>query len=209
MQELQVRWMQWGCFTPLMRNHCSSPMVDELYRMGQTGRLGLRVQKKFITLRYRLLPYTLQQCGRRGTQQRQHDAPLVMDFAKDKKAINLSDEYLFGRNILVKPVTQPLYTWKDDSKQGHLTYPDIAKSEAAVKVYLPEGTDWFDFWTNERPRVARETMRACPITLMPSMYVPVVSSPSGPLYGMLLRSNGTISKYVLILEPTALSPFRG
>ena len=26
-QELYVRWFQWGCFMPLMRNHCSSPMM--------------------------------------------------------------------------------------------------------------------------------------------------------------------------------------
>jgi alpha-D-xyloside xylohydrolase len=180
MQELQVRWMQWGCFTPLMRNHCSSPMVDELYEWGKPGDWAYDVQKKFITLRYRLLPYTYSNAGDVVLNSGSMMRPLVMDFAKDKKAINLSDEYLFGRNILVKPVTQPLYTWKDDSKQGHLTYPDIAKSEAAVKVYLPEGTDWFDFWTNERLKGGKETMRACPITLMP-VYVRAGSIiPFGP-----------------------------
>ena len=41
-----------------------------------------------------------------------------MDYAADKKASRLNDEYLFGRNILVKPVTDPLYTWKDKAKKG-------------------------------------------------------------------------------------------
>ena len=37
MQELQVRWMQWGCFMPIMRNHCSSPMESEIYKFGEEG----------------------------------------------------------------------------------------------------------------------------------------------------------------------------
>ena len=37
MQELQARWMQWGCFMPIMRNHCSSPMESEIYKFGEEG----------------------------------------------------------------------------------------------------------------------------------------------------------------------------
>lgn len=62
---------------------------------------------------------------------------LVMDYAADKKASRLNDEYLFGRNILVKPVTDPLYTWKDKEKKGHTIYPDVRKAAAPVNVYLP------------------------------------------------------------------------
>ena len=58
LQELQTRWMQWGTFMPLMRNHCSSPMVSELYRFGKEGDWAYDVMKSFIKLRYRLLPYT-------------------------------------------------------------------------------------------------------------------------------------------------------
>ena len=59
---------------------------------------------------------------------------LVMDYAADKKASRLNDEYLFGRNILVKPVTDPLYTWKDKEKKGHTIYPDVRKAAAPVNV---------------------------------------------------------------------------
>ena len=48
MQELQVRWMQWGCFMPIMRNHCSSPMESEIYKFGEEGYWAYDVQKKFI-----------------------------------------------------------------------------------------------------------------------------------------------------------------
>ena len=57
MQELQVRWMQWGTFMPMMRNHCSSPMVSEIYNFGNPGDWAYDAQKKAIELRYRLMPY--------------------------------------------------------------------------------------------------------------------------------------------------------
>ena len=169
MQELQVRWMQWGTFMPLMRNHCSSPMVNEIYEFGKAGEWAYDVQKQFIQLRYRLLPYIYSVQGdvtlNSGTMMR----PLVMDFAKDRRAIARNDEYMFGRSLLVKPVTDPLYTWKDNRKKGHLIYQgdDIRKISAPVKVYLPAGTDWYDFWTNKVEKGGEEIMRPCPIQEMP------------------------------------------
>ena len=58
MQELQVRWMQWGCFMPIMRNHCSSPMESEIYKFGEEGYWAYDVQKKFIELRS-VMPFYL------------------------------------------------------------------------------------------------------------------------------------------------------
>jgi alpha-D-xyloside xylohydrolase len=53
--------------------------------------------------------------------------PLVMDFRADGKALNVTDQYLFGPAFLVSPVT----TYK-------------ARSRA---VYLPSAASWYDFWT--------------------------------------------------------------
>ena len=180
LQELRVRWMQWGTFMPLMRSHCSSPMVSELYHVGKEGDWAYDVTKRYIELRYRLLPYIYATAGdvvqRSGSMMR----PLVMDFAHDRKAIRLNDEYMFGRSLLVKPVTDPLYTWKDERKKGHLVYPDVRKAAAPVSVYLPAGTDWYDFWTGQRVKGGRTLQRPCPIDEMP-VYVRAGSIlPLGP-----------------------------
>lgn len=179
-QELQVRWMQWGCFMPLMRNHVSSPMINELWNYAEPGHWAFDVQKKFIELRYRLLPYIYSNCGditqRNGSMMR----PLFFDFTDDKRAINLTDEYLFGRNLLVKPVTDPLYTYKDEHKNGHTIYPEVEKAAAPVSVYLPKGTDWYDFWTNKRIRGGKQIQCLAPIDIMP-VYVKAGSIiPFGP-----------------------------
>ena len=56
-----------------------------------------------------------------------------MDFANDRKAILLDDEYMFGKNILVCPVTEPLYTKKVEKNKGVTTVPDRSESFCSGK----------------------------------------------------------------------------
>ncbi len=179
-QELQTRWMQWGTFMPLMRNHCSSPMVSEFYEFGKQGDWCYDAMVDAVRLRYRLLPYIYSMAGdcvqNSGTMMR----ALVMDYAADKKASRLNDEYLFGRNLLVKPVTDPLYTWKDSGKKGHTIYPDVKKAAAPVEVYLPQGNKWYDFWSNAQYEGGQTIQRLCPIDIMPVFVKAGTVLPFGP-----------------------------
>lgn len=167
MQELQVRWMQWGCFMPLMRNHCSSPMVSEIYNFGQPGDWAYDVQKQYVELRYRLLPYIYSTAGDVMLNAGSMIRPLMFDFPHDRHAITLADEYLFGRQLLVRPVTDALYTWLDRQKRGHQIYPDLRQAAAPVEVYLPKGSLWYDFWTGERHEGGRTIQRLAPIDVIP------------------------------------------
>lgn len=179
-QELHVRWFQLGCFQPMMRNHCSSPMLNEIYLFGKEGDWAYDSQKRIIQFRYRLLPYIYSMAGEVVQQDGVMMRPLVMDFAADRKAILLDDEYLFGRNLLVCPVTEPLYTRKVEKNQGVATVPDIAKASRPFEVYLPAGARWVDFWTNETLEGGQDVQRECPISLIP-LYVKAGSIlPLGP-----------------------------
>lgn len=179
-QELHVRWFQWGCFQPMMRNHCSSPMMNEIYLFGKEGDWAYDAQKRIIKLRYRLLPYIYSTAGEVAHKAGLMMRPLVMDFAADRKAIQLDDEYLFGRNILVCPVTEPLYTKKIEGNKGIAIVPDVAEASLPFEIYLPEGTKWVDFWTNELLEGGQDIRRECPISLLP-VYVKAGSIlPLGP-----------------------------
>ncbi len=179
-QELQTRWTQWGTFMPLMRNHCSSPMVSELYEFGKEGDWAYDAMLKAIRLRYRLLPYIYSTAGDCVQHSGSMMRPLVMDYAADKKASRLNDEYLFGRNILVKPVTDPMYTWKDHQKKGHTIYPDVKQAAAPVSVYLPQGNRWYDFWSNALYEGGQDIQRLCPIDIMPVFIKAGTILPFGP-----------------------------
>ena len=180
LQELQTRWTQWGTFTPLMRSHSSSPMKSELYLFGKEGDWAYDAMKAAIKLRYRILPYTYSQMGQCVQNSETMMRPFVFDFAGDKTALNCKNEYMFGHSILVRPVTEPLYTYKDEKKNGHAIYPEVEKAAAPVQVYLPAGTDWYDFWTNQKMQGGKNVQRLAPISIMP-IYVKAGSIiPFGP-----------------------------
>ena len=70
----------------------------------------------------------------------------MMDFPKDKKVLEMDTEYMFGRNFLVRPVTDSLYTWQDDKQNG---YQKNMNKIGKTDVYLPAGAQWIDFWTGK------------------------------------------------------------
>lgn len=86
--------------------------------------------------------------------------PLVMDFISDPKTYETGNQYLFGRNILVSPVTQPgVSTWD---------------------VYLPAGSTWWDFWTNKKLQGGATDNKDVPTDIIP-LYVKAGSIiPFGP-----------------------------
>jgi alpha-D-xyloside xylohydrolase len=100
---------------------------------------------------------------------------LSMDFPEDKKVWNMGTEYMYGRSFLVVPVTQPFYS------QGEKAASTVDFSQTQVyPVYLPEGTDWYDFWTEEKYSGGTALQRETPIDLMP-LYVKAGSIiPVGP-----------------------------
>lgn len=179
-QELKTRWMQWGTFTPLMRNHSSSPMVSEFYEFGKEGDWCYDAMVDAVKLRYRLLPYIYSAAGDCVQHSGSMMRALVMDYASDAKAARLNDEYLFGRNLLVKPVTDPLYTWKDNDKKGHLIYPDVKQAAAPTTVYLPQGNKWYDFWNNAVYDGGQTIQRLCPIDIIPVYVKAGTILPFGP-----------------------------
>jgi alpha-D-xyloside xylohydrolase len=147
-RELYVRWLQFGTFCPMMRSH-GADAPREIYQFGKKGEPVYDAIEKYIRLRYNLLPYIYSASWDVTAHASSMMRALVMDFPKDKKVWNINDEYMFGKSLLVCPVTQP------------------AKSE---EVYLPESADWYDFWTNEKLTGGRTLSKETPLNIIP-LYV--------------------------------------
>ena len=141
--ELYVRWFEYGAFQPNFRSH-GSRNHNEVWSYGKQAE---PILEKYLRLRYQLMPYiyTL------GYQSHETGAPfmrgLFMDFPHDPNVANIGDEYMFGPALLVAPVTE----------QG----------STSRSVYLPAGTDWYNFWTNERVRGGQTITVAAPIDTIP------------------------------------------
>lgn len=170
-RELYVRWNQFGAFTPMMRSHgtCSP---REIYQFGAKGTWAFDAIKKYIDLRYKMLPYiysTAWQVSRYGDT---FMRALFMDFPQDTIVHDLNNQYLFGRSLLVVPVTRPMYVGKDKTVN--------LKNIQTTDVYLPSGINWFDFWTGEQLLGGQKIAKETPIDIMP-IYVKAGSIlPLGP-----------------------------
>jgi alpha-D-xyloside xylohydrolase len=102
-----------------------------------------------------------------------------MDFADDKEVLDISNQYMFGKSILVCPVVEPLYTVETGTGRNITRTADFSTVKTR-KVYLPKGTDWYDFWTNEKVKGGQTVEREAPLDIMP-LYVKTGSIiPIGP-----------------------------
>ena len=155
-QELLTRWYQWGTFNPIFRMH-GYQTDTEPWKYGQTVENNMR---KMLNLRYRLMPYIYSEAWKVTNSGSTIMRPLVMDFSSDKEALKQPFEYMFGKAILVAPVTEAGATQRS--------------------VYLPKSANWYDFWTGKRLTggqtvVAQASLDKIPLFIKAGTIVPMGS----------------------------------
>jgi len=138
--ELYVRWFQWGTFCPIFRTHGTRP-ENEPWSFGKDTE---EILKKFIRLRYRLMPYIYSLAYDVSTG-RQIMRAMVVDYPDDKNAYESKYQFMFG-DILVSPI--------------------VEKNARIKETYLPEGY-WYDFWTGKRYSGKRFLKTPAPIDRIP------------------------------------------
>ena len=139
-RELYTRWFQYGAFLPIFRAH-GTDVRREVWTFGEPGDMFYDALVKAIELRYRLIPYIYSLAADTWLNDGTIMRMLAFDFPGDKAALEVKDQYMFGKSIMVCPVITPMY-YDVDSKV-------IDCTEYKRTVYLPAGTQWYDFWTNE------------------------------------------------------------
>lgn len=122
-----LRWFQIATFLPLQRVHGYQTNTE----FWEYGDEMVRIANQYLNFRYRMLPYIYSESAaitfRGSTLMR----PLIMDFAKDEKALQCKYSYMFGPSLLVSPVVSPNIT--------------------ISPVYLPDSKQtWYDFWTGRK-----------------------------------------------------------
>jgi len=144
--ELYVRWFQYAAFCPTFRAHGSRP-ANEIWSFGPEAEAILR---KYVELRYRLLPYIYSLAWKT----RQTGAPfmraLFMDFGQDPAVRDIKTQYMFGPAFLVAPVCE--------------------EGATSREVYLPKGCGWYDYWSNRRYEGGQSVRMSAPLDLLP-LYV--------------------------------------
>lgn len=177
--EIYVRWMQFGAFCPMMRSH-GTDTPRELWYFGKEGDWTYDALKKMIELRYALLPYIYSTAWQVTSSNSSMMRALVMDFKDDKNVLDIDNQYMFGRNILVCPVTEPMYVnYRTEDGKHYAENEDFSKVKT-TDVYLPAGTKWFDFWTGEIIDGGKQIKKEAPIDLIPLFVKAGSIIPLGP-----------------------------
>jgi len=156
-EELYIRWFQYAVFTPILRAHGMSWRKRLPWGWGERAE---KIQKKYVSLRYRLFPFNYSyayQAYKTGVPPMR---PLVMEFPDDPRVYDLASQYLWGKEFLVAPV--------------------LKRGASEWKIYLPKGT-WYDFWTHKKIQGQKTITREVALDTIP-LYVREGSIiPMGPL----------------------------
>jgi alpha-D-xyloside xylohydrolase len=142
-RELFIRWFQFGAFCPIMRNHGTND-PKEIWRFGPEAEAILR---EWIDLHYQLLPYFYSLAWDNHRNGKCFIRALLQAFPDDPKAIRTADAFMLGPNLLIHPVTEA--------------------GVSECDLYLPDGTDWYDFWTGTRHKGGQTLRTPAPLERIP------------------------------------------
>lgn len=142
--ELFARWVQLGCFSPFFRNHTT--ICSRYQEPWNLGRETEAISRKYIKLRYHLLPYLYDGY----VQAEQTGMPvmrsLVLTYPEDPVCRSINDEFMVGDLVLAAPV--------------------VCQGQRARMVYLPKG-NWVDYWTGEVKEGGTYFVREAPLDVCP------------------------------------------
>jgi len=154
--ELLVRWFQYGTFLPIQRVHGVRETEFQNY-LAETQDMLL----KFTNLRYRLLPYIYSLAAMVTFNDFNIHRALVMDFRSDVNVLNIKDQFMFGRDILVCPV--------------------VEQGAVSRTVYLPQTAGgWYNFWTGINHNAGQNIQTAAPLDIIPLFVKGGSIIPMGP-----------------------------
>jgi alpha-D-xyloside xylohydrolase len=149
-REVFIRWFQYGAFTPFFRAHGRRYPYESRSGKNEMWSFGSENQKiltKYIELRYRLMPYIYTMAHKVSTENFTMMRALAFDFLHDEQVYEINDQFMFGESIMVCPVAD--------------------SGAISRKVYLPKGTNWYNFWTGEKFKGGQTIEAAAPLDIIP------------------------------------------
>ena len=159
-RELNLRWFQFGAFSPLFRSHGEYP-YREIYEISPEGSPMRASMIRYDELRYRLMPYIYTVGADTYMKDGSIMRALAAGFPGDRQVRRIDDEYLFGDAFLVAPVTS--YKARNRS------------------VYFPSGTTWYDFDSGRAYKGGTRVTVDAPFERLPLFVRAGAIVPTGPV----------------------------
>ncbi len=181
-EELLVRWVQFGVFSPIMRLHSTSNLFNGK-EPWKYGREAEEILKDYLRFRHRLIPYLYTMNWKCHFENLALVRPMYLAYPENEKAYDMRNQYLFGTEMIVCPITEP-----EDEKL----------KLGCVNVWLPEEKNYYDFFTGMRYRGGRKIsvyrpMKQIPVFVKEGAVIPLAGKEEA-------EKNGTdLPEYMEIL----------
>jgi len=159
--ELYSRWVQYGCFSPILRLHSTkNPFMIKLPWKFDDETFS--IIKSAMQLRHKLIPYIYSNAWLSTTKNLPLCRPLYYQYPAHEFSYSFRDQYFFGTEILVSPIIAPMNPTVNMSRK---------------EIWLPDG-QWFDFNTGElmdgnRVHVKYYSKREIPIFVKAGAIIPL------------------------------------
>lgn len=144
--DLALRWLEFGLFTPLMRNHAGAGTREQEYFRFADQLPALR---EMLRLRYALLPYLYSEFMKSALENTGYFRPLGFDWPADPEAREVQDQLLLGDGVMLAPV----YTQNAAGRHVYLPEPMQLYCLRSAKDYdteaLPAGHHYVHCALNE------------------------------------------------------------
>ena len=168
--DLLTRWLEMGAFNPIYRDHTEKGSADQEPWVHGPDQEAIR--RRYIELRYQLLPYiytSVEEMSRTGLPLMR---PLFLEYPRQEDSYGDNRDFLFGPDLFVAPV--------------------VTEMVGAEDINLPPG-EWYDYWTAQKhagkehislhPRIDEMPLyvRAGAIVPMQPVIQHTGEKPNGPL----------------------------
>ena len=128
--ELAVRWLEYGVFSPIMRLHSNNNLFSGKEPWNYNNQ-AMNIMKKYMRFRHQLIPYIYTMNRIFNKSNIPFIQPMYYKYPDEKSAYNVPNQYYFGSELIVNPITEK---------------SDKYTVKGKVKTWLPEGI-WFDIFT--------------------------------------------------------------
>jgi alpha-glucosidase (family GH31 glycosyl hydrolase) len=104
--EMLIRWVQYGVFSPILRLHSSNNIFSIKEPWNLEPQYG-QIMTEYLQLRHRLLPYLYTMNVRAAVQGLPLVQPMYWGYPDSEESYNVPNQFIFGEDLIVVPITTP------------------------------------------------------------------------------------------------------
>jgi len=158
--ETHMRYAQWALLVPIARYFVRPARIDATRFPWSHSQAAEANFRKYVELRYALLPYYLALAWESWQTGLPIMRPLVLEFQHDQRVADIFDQVMLGDRLMLAPI--------------------VETGAASRRVVLPEGI-WHDFWSGQSWQGPAEITYPAPLDKLPILVRGGAVIPLGPV----------------------------